>query len=44
MDENRELISLDDEDTTKYYRYCFCLKRLIVNIVYAGHYPYHFFW
>ena len=28
MDESRELISLDDEDTTKYYKYCFCLKSL----------------
>ena len=29
MDENRELISLDDEDTTKYYRYCFCVNNLL---------------
>ena len=28
MDEKRELIELDDEDTTKYYKYCFCLKSL----------------
>jgi len=28
MDESRELISLDDEDKTEYYKYCFCLKSL----------------
>jgi len=28
MDERRELISLDDEDKTEYYKYCFCLKSL----------------
>ena len=28
MDERRELISLDDEDTTDYYKYGFCLRSL----------------
>ena len=30
MDESRELISLDDEDKTEYYKYYFCLKGLCV--------------